>query len=625
MRTPTTTGRTTATLAITVLLLTTASCASHDTIEICADPSVRDYTPVVREILENHPKGNVTLKFSSGTFCFYPEEATGKYLTVSNNDNGMKRIIFCIDGMRNVAVECDSSDFMFYGAVIPFSVSDSRNIRLSGFSIDYDSPFTLEGTVIATDPVSRTFTMKIDPANRYKILDERFYFLGYGWESRLGENIVFNPETRSPYYNTAAYQHWPLHQFTAEEMGDGTVRFGNIYSKDLPPVGSVWVDKGVHPQERYCSAIVLSDSRNISVENVHIYHSGAMALIAQYCEDITVRGYSTAQHPGSSRMVTASADATHFVDCRGKILLEDCTFESMLDDASNIHGTYMQVERFLSGDEFAASFGHRQQEGNRFAERGDVLQFIDRTTMMPAGKGKVLSVRRVNEDWYIIRTDFPLNTLGKPEQYAVENTSRGASAVIRNCTVRYNRARGILISTPGRVLVENCRFSPMMAGIVICGDANYWYESGSTNDITIRNCIFRNVGTGGHSPQAVLQIDPMISSEGRSNDSFYHRKISFTDNLVETFDSQLIYALSVGDLEIRNNIFRNSGAYPPIFGNLAAIDVLNCGNVTIRDNDFSGWKKNAYISLHECRNADISAGKLEITDRPNPYFYGNSN
>lgn len=610
-------------LVAALLAACLSSCNVHRTVEIVADPSVKDYTPIVRNALSGHPRGRLTLRFSKGLFPFYPEEARERYLTVSNNDNGMKKVIFDLCGMKDVSVEGDSSAFLFHGAVIPFAVTGCEDVSISGVSIDYDAPFTFEGTVVSVDRKSRTFTVRPDPANRYRILDGRFRFLGYDWESGLGENIVFDPVTKSPYYNTARYQHWPLRQFTASDAGEGLVTFGNVHAQDLPPVGSVWVDKGVHPQDRYCSAIVLTDSRDILVEDVHIYHSGAMGLIAQYCENVTVRGYSTARRESSSRMVTASADATHFTDCSGDILIEDCRFESMLDDAVNIHGTYMQMKRILSDDEFAASFGHRQQAGNHFADKGNILRFIDKSTMQPAGTGKVLSIERVNENWYIFRTDFPLGTLGAPENYAVENLSRGASAVIRNCSVKYNRARSLLLSTPGKVLVEGCSFSSMMAGIVICGDANYWYESGCTNDIEIRNNSFKDLGIGGNSPQAVLQIDPMIGPAGRTGDFFYHRNISFRDNVVETFDSQVIYALSVENLYIEGNRFIDSGTWPPLFGDLATIDVQDCGTVVVRNNDFTRWKPDASISIHDCADVEMDDTGLEVTDRPNPYFYGN--
>lgn len=56
----------------------------------------------------------------------------------------------------------------------------------------------------------------------------------------------------------------------------------------------------------------------------------------------------------------------------------------------------------------------------------------------------------------------------------------------------------------------------MMAGIRICGDANYWFESGRTRNVVIRNNRFGTMATGGRSPQAVLQIDPVISHDARS-------------------------------------------------------------------------------------------------------------
>ena len=44
--------------------LAIAGCS--ETVDVKFDESVADYTPVVREILESHPDGNVTLRFSRG-------------------------------------------------------------------------------------------------------------------------------------------------------------------------------------------------------------------------------------------------------------------------------------------------------------------------------------------------------------------------------------------------------------------------------------------------------------------------------------------------------------------------------------------------------------------------------
>lgn len=606
---------------IMLAALALVSCTRVETVSF--QPGQRDYTADVRAALEANKGGNLVLSFAAGTYDFYPENAAKEYLCISNNDNGEKTIIFNIEGMKNVSVKAEGASFMFHGAVIPFAVTRSENVSLQGFSVDYDYPFTMEGTVVENDPVARTFTLRIHPDNPYEVVDGVFYFKGYDWTSVLGENIVFDPRTKNPYYYTSAYEHWPEKVFTAEDLGDGLVRFGNLWAKDVPPVGGVWVDKGRHSLNRYCPAIALTDSKGIEIRDVHIYRSGAMALIAQYSEDITIQNYSTSQMEGRDRMVTASADATHFTDCSGRIVLKDCRFESMLDDATNVHGTYMLVSD-ASGKAFTAKFGHFQQEGNHFADEGDMLNFVDKTSLRSLGQGRIISLVRESENCYHFTTDFDFSSVEDPGQVAVENVSRGVSSVeIRNCIVHHNRARSLLLSCPGKVLVEGCDFASMMAGIRICGDANYWFESGRTQNITIRGCQFTDLGIGGHSPQAILQVDPIIPKSARDTDWFFHNTINFENNTVRTFDRQIIYALSVENLNIRNNVFVDSKSYAPIYPLLSAIDVQYCGNVVMEGNDFSMWQPDASISIHNCLNVKNDCTSVPVVDNPNPYFFQN--
>ena len=94
----------------------------------------------------------------------------------------------------------------------------------------------------------------------------------------------------------------------------------------------------------------------------------------------------------------------------------------------------------------------------------------------------------------------------------------------------------------------------------------------------------------------------------------------FADNVVETFDRQVIYGLSVENLEITGNTFIDSGSHEPLFPGLSVIDVQYCGDVEIRGNDFSGWQQDATISIHDCRKVGNDA-PLPVVDSPNPYFY----
>ena len=591
----------------------------HETIDIRFDASVSDYTPVVREILEAHPKGNVTLRFGEGCYPFFPENAAEEFLNVSNNDSGEKRVAFLLKDMKNVSLIGDKTDFMFHGAMVPIAAKGSENLRIEGISIDYDLPWTFEAEVISNDPEQRSFVVRVFPDSKYRIEDGRLFFGGYDWEYPMGESIVFDPKTHRPWYNTVAYDHgyWSG-EMGAREIEPGIVEFTRHSARSVPPVGSIWDDKGPTRLNRLYPAIALLCSKNVMLKDVHVYRSGGMSLIAEYSSDITVDGFSTAAHEGSPRMVTSSADATHFVNCKGTVTLENCRFESMLDDATNIHGIYMIVDSLLSPHTVRASFGHFQQEGNHFAEPGDIMRFVDKATLRPVGQGRLVSIDRSDRKAYVIETEFNVEAVDAPSGLAIENISCDASAVIRNCTVQYNRARSLLLSTLGDVLVEKCDFRSQMSGINVSGDANFWFESGPTRNIVIRDNRFEDLAIGGNGPMPALMVDPVIPVKG-GGDFFYHDRVVFSGNYVSTFDSQIVYARSVRSMEITDNKFIDSGSYAPLFPGLSAIDLQSCGEVKISGNDFSRWKSDATISLHNCPEVDNDSG-LKVVDCPNPYF-----
>lgn len=601
---------------VAVSALAFVSC--RETIDIAFDPAVPDYTPVVREILESHPKGNVSLRFGNGCYPFYPEKAELEFLNVSNNDSGEKRVAFLMKDMKNVHITGDGTDFMFHGAMVPFAAKGSKNLHIEGISIDYDSPWTFEAEVLSNNPAQHSFIVRVFPDSRYRIEDGRLFFRGYDWEYPMGESIVFDPSTRRPWYDTAAYEHgyWSG-EMGAREIEPGIVEFTRHSAREVPPVGSIWDDKGPTKLNRLYPAIVMLCSQDIVLKDVHVYRSGGMSLIAEYSSDILVDGFSTAAHENSPRIITSSADATHFVNCKGTVTLENCRFESMLDDATNIHGIYMIVDSLMAPRIVRASFGHFQQEGNHFAEPGDMMRFVDKATLRPVGQGKLISIDRADRKAYIIETEFDLTNHDVQSGLAIENISCNASAVIRNCTVQFNRARSLLLSTLGDVLVENCNFRSQMSGINISGDANFWFESGPTRNIVIRNNCFEDLAIGGNGPMPVLMVDPVIPVKG--SDFFYHDRIVFSGNQVSTFDSQLVYARSVRSIEVSNNKFIDSGSYPPLFPGLSAIDLQSCGEVKITGNDFSQWRKNATVSLHNCPEVNDDSG-LKVVDCPNPYF-----
>ncbi|MBX2953176.1 MAG: right-handed parallel beta-helix repeat-containing protein [Leadbetterella sp.] len=579
----------------------------------------KDYTDHIRRVLDENRAGNVILQFEEGVYHFYPEKASGKYIRISNNDNSYKPIAFDLSGMKGLSVRGNRTEFMFHGEIVPFFLEGCKDISLSGIHIDYDFSFIFEGEVMANNPAEKSIDLRISDKFKYHIRGSRFFFGGYNWERSLGENIVFDKKTRAPYYNTNKYNHSNRQsELQVTDLGNRMVRLSG-FRNEVPPVGSIYTDKGLHGENRLYPAIIIHNSARIRLEHIQIFMAGAMALIGENSADISMQKFNVCLRSGSGRYISASADATHFVNCRGTIRFEDCLFENMLDDATNIHGVYMKATR-VDTHCLSVTFGHFQQEGFLFARKGDTLQIIDQGSLKPLHRLVVKGVEWINENYGLIYSGTPVPE--SLENTAIENISNMPAMVMKNCTVRNNRARSLLISTPKPVLIENSYFDSMMAGILIAGDANKWFESGRVSDVTIRNNTFVNMGKGGNAPQSVLQISPEIPKD-RREENFYHGKIVFENNLVRTFDAQVIYALSVDSLVIRNNRFMQSKDYAPIYPGLPYIDVQYGKNVAVYGNSYEGEGIKEVSALH-CETVKLEKQKgfkRTVIEKPNTFFY----
>lgn len=584
-----------------------------------------DFTPKVFNALHNNKDLECTIEFKTGIYNFYPEKAYEKYVKISNNDNGVRKFIFAVEGRKNITINGNGSTFIFHGSVIPFLIENSTNIKIENLNIEYDFPFDLEGVVVANNEKEKTFDLKIHKDNKYKIKDDILYFSGYDWEIGLGENIVYNATTKSPEYFTSNYEHnFHKNFLKAQALDDKIVRFSNLNAIKVPPVGSIYSDKGPHGENRKIVGFRVYKSKNLQLNNINVYHSGAMALIAEKTETISLNKFNVILKEGSTRIISSSADATHFINCKGKITIDNCRFENMLDDATNVHGTYMICNQIIDAVTLSVKFGHFQQQGFDFAQKNDTLRFIDRTNLQPIGIGIVKAIEMINENDYTITFEKQIPEFAD-KNIAIENITWMPSLEVKNCTVKQNRARSLLISTSRPVLIENNYFGSMMAGIRICGDANYWFESGPVSSVIVRGNTFENIGIGGHAPQAILQIDPIIGKKYRE-DGYYHKNIVFENNTIKAFDPLIVYALSVDGLTIRNNTIIQTKIYPQIFSGLSQFDLQNCTNIKIEGNTYKGDGK-ASISAINCPKLEIEPeqrGFLKKTiQNPNKYFYQN--
>jgi len=561
----------------------------------------QDATPLVVAALKKAKEEGISkLVFPKGNYHFYPTFAPEFYCEITNNDNGLKRTAFPLIDFHDFELDGGGSDFIFHGKMIPFIIEKSSNLKVTNLNVDWKVPFVLEGHVVANDSLNGTFDIEVKTpylvqhGHLYLTLEredspyerkygKRFAF-GERYNLEIGQNIFWDPKTKAPLYNTRLYN-MPEREIFAEELLEGLIRIKSKMEK-LPPLGSVMVSKGEYLHNRTSPAFRVFKSQDLEFNSINVYHAGAMGLIAERSENITLDSFNVVLREGSNRMITATADATHFCNVRGTVIIKNCTFENMLDDATNIHGTYVRVNKMIDDFTLAVETYHPHQNGYLFGEEGDQVQIIDQKNLQPRTEPLILKkVERVNEK--ISYITFDKSVKGRVDIYdGVENISWHASAVIENNIVRNNRARSFLISTPRKVVVRNNYLSSQMATFRLTGDLGLWNESGPNEGLLIENNIIEDAVYGGNGPQAVFLIDPQYVDKNDFSGK-YSRDITIRNNTIKTFDNSIMLAMSVDGLIFENNEIIQTDTYKPIFPNIENIRIVNCNNVVIRGNTYS--------------------------------------
>ena len=550
-----------------------------------------------------------------GTYDIYPDKADQRYLNIANNDDGMKRIVFNLDGMNDFEIDGGGARFICHDHMVPFSVEGCNNIILRNFSVDWDRPFYLQGQVLSVDKSDNSFDMRILDecnweiqgynlrfSNKRDATSDNWYFMAPPmqndaiWYQDMYWNIWYDPRTKAPAYCnelTTRVMEWNFkldRPYRVTDLGDNIVRIKDA-CEELPQPGWVLVSVGVLSKNRLSPAIRLSHSSDITIEDVTVHHASGMALVAERCENVTLNRYNVLLPENSERMVTSGADATHFVGCKGLITLQDCTFENMLDDGTNVHGVYAEVGDVIDRYTLGMTLGHSQHQGFDFAQPGEKVALVDRSSLRRYDTLTVRNVRKIND--YYFELSFREDISGRVGCSSVaENISCQPDLIMTGCEVRQNRARGILVSTAGKVLVEGNRFIKCTyAGIQTAGDANYWFESGPVTDFTIRNNLFEGQGLAvGNAP--VLAINPEV---GDSSDSTwcYHHNITFENNTVNAFSRIIVDARSIGNFIFRDNTINRDPAYPQASAESPAFRFTNCHGVSVENNVYNWGKETA--------------------------------
>ncbi len=353
----------------------------------------------------------------------------------------------------------------------------------------------------------------------------------------------------------------------ATELQPGKVRISG-HKKKLPEKGQIIISKGQNGFNRLAPAIHIINAQNVVISKVTVHHAGGMGLVAERSENISLDQFNVALKDRSGRLLTTTADATHFNNCRGLIRLYDCLFENMLDDGANIHGIYGIVDEVFDTFTIGMKLAHFQQLGFDFAAPGDRIGFVEEgTSLFPFSKSEVTSIQKINNSYFIIKFKETINPAVK-KGHLMDNLDWYPDVELINNTVRNNRARGFLINTHGRTTCEGNYFSPMDEAISLhFSFGDQWYESGFSGELIIRNNFFADCAYAGRE-RAVINF-----SGDRSEDLYIFKKILIEDNEFRTFDPMIMNPTKVDSLIVRNNSISKSNTYHGLFTENPAISI----------------------------------------------------
>ena len=538
-------------LSAAVVQATAAACipatTTIDAAEFGVTPAAQDNCAAMQNLLNHLRRQNTpcVVKLAPGEYHFRAESALPMQMYISNHDQqAVHPVGVPLVGLKDVTLDGGDVHFIFHGKMLPFVLQDTERVTLNGISIDAAEPFSAEGTI--TEIKDGRTTLQLSPASRYTVEDGKFLLTNNGRKDKLHCMLAFEPDGRMVPTGKSGDMAWYA---DAEQLPGNCVRFAEDAGKKGLSVGQTLVLRTYY---RPHPGMLLYRAKDTTLNNVVFHDSQGMALIAQRSENITIRGGGCIRAKG--RMHTTSADATHFSNCRGHISVQGATYEAMMDDAINVHATCLGIKEVESPRTFIARYMHGQAYGFEVMEPGEQLQFIHGPTLelnpqlRKVEKVEVIDPRHVR---VTLTEDMPAG-IGVGD--AIENADWHPSVDFSYNTVRHNRARGALFTTPKPVRVIGNHFDHTHgSAILLAGDAQGWYESGACQDVLIKDNVFRHGLTGLYQfTDALIAICPEVRKPSEQKQR-YHRNVRITGNHFITHRVPLLSAISAEDVDFTGN------------------------------------------------------------------------
>ncbi len=421
-------------------------------------------------------------------------------------------VCIAFDGLSDITVEAEGAEFVFRGLARPLSFRNCHNVRIAGLTIRWARPPFSQGDVVdvAGDHLCAVIALdEITPADgwtRVEAIGE--YERSSGLIARRGLDVYGAVTSVEP----IDLRHVRLH-----------------LSRPLPlvPLTTFVLRHSIYEAH----AIEMQVCSDMLIENVTIRSAPGMGFVAGLTRNITLRRCEIAPPLGSDLLMSTTADAVHFGNCLGDILIEGNRFAKMGDDGVNVTTSYWRIVQRPDARTMIVS----QLRDQKFwpddkPPLGDLFKVVSAATLESIGEAQVDETHLVGAGSApTIELHFSNHVDGAPGDL-IDDDMRSPRVVIRNNRFEDNRARGTLAHK--NVLIENNLFQNQAAQAILLAPDVVWMEGPEITDVQITNNKFYGVDRW-ETKQGAITIDArVVGPDGkvRSSEGHPNKRISISAN-----------------------------------------------------------------------------------------------
>ena len=439
-----------------------------------------------------------TLRFSAGEYHFHEEGAKPVFLASPGSSTGMKKVVFHLDGLKDVTVDGGGSRFFFHGNTFPFAAARCDGLKIGGFTSRLPRLPIIEFTILEKgDDGFLCQFVKGHPPYKTKpdgsilfeseegIIDSRGHELSVHALRYLQIQYITTPGCMCD-KDTLASTFYPV---AAEDRGGGKVFFR--YFKDSHhknagacsfPVGEPLCISLATGRNR--SLMSISDCRDLEIADVNVRSGSGMGIVADMCENVRILRYNVRPDEGSH--VSLTADTLYLVDTKGRIEIADSEISWALDDAMNIHGNYTTLAK-VSGRDAALKIQHHAYGGYFPYRVGEKVAFMrghgtDKKILGHAAVAKFPAPGRdALEAQIVFDREIPSEWIGCD----VANVSHSPTIWIHGN--HFHDYMHLRLSAFADILFENNRLENGQSVMMVDDLTGYWGECGPVHNLTVRN------------------------------------------------------------------------------------------------------------------------------------------